>query len=125
MLGTLHVLDIDIDIDIDVETDGPQFATVNEYFTGRHLTFAPLAGIRIGPDELQVEVTEEEVRTAPICARSVGLLTSPRQKSTASRMRGQVMQWPPPRPRPSSAPTISMTSMPARRSAVLVWMLRS
>ena len=27
-------------------------------------------------------------------------------------MIGQVMQWPPPRPRPSSAPTMVMTSMP-------------
>ena len=42
------------------------------------------------------------------------------QKSTGSRMIGQVMQWPPPRPRPSSAPTMVMTSMPALRSSVLV-----
>ena len=34
------------------------------------------------------------------------------QKSTGSRMIGQVMQWPPPRPRPSSAPTIVITSTP-------------
>ena len=42
------------------------------------------------------------------------------QKSTASRMIGHVMQCPPPRPRPSSAPTIEMTSMPCLRSNVLV-----
>lgn len=45
---------------------------------------------------------------------------NPDQKSTASRMIGQVMQCPPPRPRPSSAPTMVMTSMPALRSKELV-----
>jgi len=39
-------------------------------------------------------------------------------------MIGQVMQWPPPRPRPSSAPTMVMTSTPALRRRVLVWVLR-
>lgn len=47
------------------------------------------------------------------------------QYCTGSRMIGQVMQWPPPRPRPSSAPTMVMTSTPALRSWVLVWVLRS
>lgn len=47
------------------------------------------------------------------------------QKVTGSRMMGHVMQWPPPRPRPSSAPTMVMTSTPALRSSVLVWVLRS
>ena len=32
---------------------------------GRHLTFVPLAGIHIGPDELQVTVTKEQVHAAP------------------------------------------------------------
>lgn len=61
-------------------------------------------------------------------ARSVGDGRRPgagAQKSTGSRMRGQVMQCPPPRPRPSSAPTMVMTSTPALRSRVLVWVLRS
>ncbi len=40
-------------------------------------------------------------------------------------MIGQVMQWPPPRPRPSSAPTMVMTSTPALRSNVFVTVLRS
>ena len=35
------------------------------------------------------------------------------------------MQWEPPRPRPSSNPSMVMTSMPALRSAVLVPVLRS
>ena len=43
-----------------------------------------------------------------------------RQKSTGSPTIGQVMQWPPPRPRPSSAPTTVMTSIPSLRSSVLV-----
>ena len=42
-----------------------------------------------------------------------------------SRMRGQLMQRGPPRPRPSSLPEIVMTSMPALRSFVLVSTLRS
>lgn len=53
------------DVYVDVETDEPQFATVEEGFIGRHLTFVPLAGIHVGPDDLQVEVTKEEVRSAP------------------------------------------------------------
>ena len=53
------------DVYVDVETDEPQFATVKEGFIGRHLTFVPLAGVQIGPDDLQVQVTKEAVRTAP------------------------------------------------------------
>jgi hypothetical protein len=51
--------------DVDVETDEPKFATVKEGFFDRHLTFVPLAGIRVGADELQVPVTKDLVRTAP------------------------------------------------------------
>ena len=53
------------DIYVDVETDQPQFATVKEGLIGRHLTFVPVGGIRIGPDDLQVAVTKEAVRSAP------------------------------------------------------------
>jgi sporulation protein YlmC with PRC-barrel domain len=53
------------DVYVDVETDEPQFATVKEGVIGRHLTFVPLGGIRIGPHELQVAVTKEKVRAAP------------------------------------------------------------
>jgi hypothetical protein len=53
------------DVYVDVETDVPQFATVKEGFIGRHLTFVPLGGIRVGPDELQVGVTKEQVQNAP------------------------------------------------------------
>jgi len=49
----------------DVETDEPQFGTVKEGFLGRHLTFVPLTGIVIGPDNLQVPVTKEQVKQAP------------------------------------------------------------
>ncbi|MNV62780.1 hypothetical protein D3C71_1553410 [compost metagenome] len=41
-------------------------------------------------------------------------------RQTGSRIIGHVMQCPPPRPRPSSAPTMDTTSMPALRSSVLV-----
>jgi hypothetical protein len=50
---------------VDVENDVPQFATVKEGFIGRHLTFVPLGGIKIGPDDLQVAATKEQVRSAP------------------------------------------------------------
>ena len=53
------------DVYVDVETDEPQFATVKEGFIDRHLTFVPLAKIQIGPDDLQVSVTKEQVKTAP------------------------------------------------------------
>ena len=53
------------DVYVDVETDVPQFATVKEGFIGRHLTFVPLGGIQIGPDDLQVKVTKDQVRSAP------------------------------------------------------------
>ena len=50
---------------VDVETDEPQFGTVKEGFIGRHLTFVPLAGVQIGPDDLQVTATKEQIRSAP------------------------------------------------------------
>ena len=53
------------DVYVDVETDAPQFATVKEGFIGRHLTFVPLGGIRVAPDELQAVVSKEQVRSAP------------------------------------------------------------
>jgi uncharacterized protein YrrD len=53
------------DVYVDVETDEPQFGTVKEGFIGRHLTFVPLAGIKVGPDSLQVAVSKEQVRDAP------------------------------------------------------------
>ena len=53
------------DVYVDVETDEPQFGTVKEGFLDRHLTFVPLRGIQIGPDDLQATVTKEQVRSAP------------------------------------------------------------
>jgi hypothetical protein len=53
------------DVYVDVETDVPQFATVKEGFISRHLTFVPLGGITVAPDQLQVAVTREQVRSAP------------------------------------------------------------
>ena len=53
------------DVYVDVETDEPQFGTVKEGFIGRHLTFVPLGGIQIGPDDLQVAVTKDQVQSAP------------------------------------------------------------
>jgi hypothetical protein len=59
----------------DVETDEPQFGTVKEGFIGRHLTFVPLTGITIGPDNLQVPVTKAQVSSAPNIALEGGELT--------------------------------------------------
>jgi hypothetical protein len=53
------------DVYVDVETDVPQFATVKEGFIGKHLTFVPLGGIKVGPDELQVGVYKTQVEAAP------------------------------------------------------------
>ena len=50
---------------VDVETDVPQFGTVKEGFLERHLTFVPLAGVTVGPDELRVTVLKEQVKSAP------------------------------------------------------------
>ena len=47
------------DVYVDVKTDVPQFATVKEGLIGRHLTFVPLGGIQVGPEELRVSVTKE------------------------------------------------------------------
>ena len=53
------------DVYVDVENDEPQFGTVKEGFISRHLTFVPLGGITVGPDELQVAVTKAQVESAP------------------------------------------------------------
>ena len=53
------------DVYVDVETDEPQFATVKEGFVNRHLTFVPVGGMTVGPDELKVTCSRELVKTAP------------------------------------------------------------
>ena len=50
---------------VDVENDEPMFGTVKEGLIGRHLTFVPLGAITIGPDNLQVAVSKEQVKDAP------------------------------------------------------------
>jgi uncharacterized protein YrrD len=63
------------EIYFDVETDQPQFGTVKEGFIGRHLTFVPLNGITIGPDNLQAVVSKEQVSNAPNIALQGGELS--------------------------------------------------
>jgi len=53
------------DVYVDVENDEPQFATVKEGFISRHLTFVPLGGLIVRPDDLQVTVSKEQVEAAP------------------------------------------------------------
>ena len=75
------------EIYVDVETDEPQFGTVKEGFFGRHLTFVPLIGITIGPDNLQIAATRTKSRTPPRSrceARSSTRPTSPPSTTTTS-----------------------------------------
>ena len=53
------------DVYVDVETDEPMFGTVKEGLFARHFTFVPLRGLTIGPDDLQVAVSKEQVEDAP------------------------------------------------------------
>ena len=57
------------DVYVDVETDEPQFATIKEGFIGRHLTFVPLGGIKVGPDSLEAAVSLAQVEDAPNIAQ--------------------------------------------------------
>jgi hypothetical protein len=59
----------------DIETDEPQFGTMKEGFLGRHLTLVPLTGITIGPDNLQIPATAEQVKNAPNIALQGGELS--------------------------------------------------
>jgi len=52
------------DVYVDVENDEPQFGTVKEGFIRRHLTFVPLGGIKVGPDELHVAVGKAQIKAA-------------------------------------------------------------
>jgi hypothetical protein len=64
-----------------------QFATVKEGFIGRHLTFVPLGGIKVGPDELQVAVAKAQISPRPTSsntARSSPRLTSRPSTTTTS-----------------------------------------
>jgi hypothetical protein len=54
-----------VDVYVDVETDEPRFATVKEGLIGRHLTFVPLGGVKVGPDDLRVGVSKDLVESAP------------------------------------------------------------
>jgi len=53
------------DVYFDIETGQPQFGTVKEGFIDRHLTFVPLTGVTVGPDNIQVGVTKRQVKDAP------------------------------------------------------------
>jgi hypothetical protein len=53
------------DVYVDVETDEPMFGTVKEGLFARHLTFVPLQGLTIGPDDLTVTVSKQDVENAP------------------------------------------------------------
>lgn len=55
------------DVYFDIETDQPQFGTIKEgsLFVGRHLTFVPLIDVTVGPNDLQVAVTKNQVKGAP------------------------------------------------------------
>jgi len=69
------------DIYVDVETDVPQFGTVKEGVFTHHLTFVPLAGVRVSPDHIQVTVTKDQVRTAPNMELQGGELSQEDEKT--------------------------------------------
>jgi hypothetical protein len=64
------------DVYFDIDTDEPQFGTVKEGIFGRHLTFVPLVGAAVGPDNLQVAATVAEVKSAPNIALEGDRLTA-------------------------------------------------
>ncbi len=64
------------DVYFDIDTDEPQFGTVKEGMFGRHLTFVPLVGAAVGPDNLQVAATVAEVKSAPNIALGGDQLTA-------------------------------------------------
>ena len=69
------------DIYVDVETDVPQFGTVKEGVFTHHLTFVPLAGVRVSPDHIQVTATKDQVRTAPNIELQGGELSQADEKT--------------------------------------------
>jgi hypothetical protein len=65
------------DVYFDIDTDEPQFGTVKQGgLFGRHLTFVPLIGAAVGPDNLQVATTVEQVKSAPNIALEGDQLTA-------------------------------------------------
>ncbi len=64
------------DVYFDIDTDEAQFGTVKEGLFGRHLTFVPLVGATVGPDNLQVATTVAEVKGAPNIALEGEQLTT-------------------------------------------------
>ena len=75
------------DVYVDVETDEPMFGTIKEGFIGRHLTFVPLGGVMLGPDNLQMTVSRELVKAAPkieLHGEELSQATSRRSTTTTS-----------------------------------------
>lgn len=53
------------DVYVDFETDEPVFGTVKQSLIGGSLALVPLGAATIGPDNLQVPVTGEQIKGAP------------------------------------------------------------
>jgi PRC-barrel domain len=55
------------DVYFDIETEEAQFGTVKQggLLSRRHLTFVPLTGMTVGPDDLQATVSKAQVKDAP------------------------------------------------------------
>jgi hypothetical protein len=49
----------------DVDTDEPQFGTVRRGWLTKRLEFVPLVGAVVGPDNLQLATTLDQVKAAP------------------------------------------------------------
>jgi sporulation protein YlmC with PRC-barrel domain len=53
------------DVYVDFETDEPVFGTVKEGLIGGSFSLVPLGAATIGPDNLQVPVSSEQIKGAP------------------------------------------------------------
>ena len=69
------------DVYYDVETEEPQFGTVKEGVFTHHLTFVPLAGVRVSPDHIQITASKDQVRTAPNMELQGGELSQEDEKT--------------------------------------------
>ena len=101
------------DVYVDVENDEPQFATVKEGFIGRHLTFVPLGGITVGPDDLQVAVSKEQIRSAPNIAQHGEELS---QADESALYHHYELNYTPPFDRERTPTRSSLTRRRARRT---------
>jgi len=70
------------------------FGTVREGVVARHLRFAPVAGVQVSPDSLQVIATKELVRSAPAIKQQAEELSSLTNQPSTTTSRGTTPRSP-------------------------------